>query len=268
MCLCTVCFAVEEGISFTATVKWTLCLKILKFYQRLEPTDLYLEHLPCTLSSKNRRLTLQATNSFSIRSLIFKPTFYISKCLNLSSKNEVDIDNCQRITAAAKPLPVTFHRAFDHCNNWQKSINCIIDAGFSTILTRYHTVKFLSVAFKRQSVIPLQASYISFSSSSGKQKIVIEGVSLLREITKEYKGRIEIMAGQYSSIVTIILFLHSASKFSYGLSFFLFRVWGNTRKHICASKRSSGLRCSPQLCFRATKEFTSCTQYHNTLGYL
>ncbi|VDD86521.1 unnamed protein product [Enterobius vermicularis] len=113
----------------------------------------------------------------------------------LTVTNEVDIGNCQRITAAAKPLPVTFHRAFDHCNNWQKSINCIIDAGFSTILTRYHTVKFLSVAFKRQSIIPLQASYISFSSSSCKQKIVTEGVSLLREITKEYKGRIEIMAG-------------------------------------------------------------------------
>ncbi|XP_063374356.1 copper homeostasis protein cutC homolog [Cydia amplana] len=53
----------------------------------------------------------------------------------LTSEQEVDVDTCAKIIAKAKPLPVTFHRAFDMCKNTLVSLEKIVKLGFDRVLT-------------------------------------------------------------------------------------------------------------------------------------
>jgi len=58
---------------------------------------------------------------------------FVFGCLN--SNKEIDKDACQKLIVAAKPLPCTFHRAFDVVKNPEESLKMIIDLGFARILT-------------------------------------------------------------------------------------------------------------------------------------
>ncbi|GBP60692.1 Copper homeostasis protein cutC homolog [Eumeta japonica] len=53
----------------------------------------------------------------------------------LTNTQDIDKENCRKIIEAAKPFPVTFHRAFDICNDPLKAVEEIIDLGFDRILT-------------------------------------------------------------------------------------------------------------------------------------
>ncbi|KAJ0172190.1 hypothetical protein K1T71_012163 [Dendrolimus kikuchii] len=53
----------------------------------------------------------------------------------LTDKQEIDEVNCSKVVAAAHPLPVTFHRAFDNCKDPNVAIKKIIKLGFNRILT-------------------------------------------------------------------------------------------------------------------------------------
>lgn len=53
----------------------------------------------------------------------------------LTPDNKVDIKTCHSVIKAAHPLPVTFHRAFDQCNDMFKASEEIIECGFKRILT-------------------------------------------------------------------------------------------------------------------------------------
>lgn len=53
----------------------------------------------------------------------------------LTSDSKVDVESCRSVINAAHPLPVTFHRAFDHCSDMNKSAEEIISLGFKRILT-------------------------------------------------------------------------------------------------------------------------------------
>ena len=53
----------------------------------------------------------------------------------LTSDGHVDAANCQRLVQLCKPLPVTFHRAFDVCAYWPRALSEIRAAGFSRVLT-------------------------------------------------------------------------------------------------------------------------------------
>ena len=48
----------------------------------------------------------------------------------LTSDGHVDAANCQRLVQLCKPLPVTFHRAFDVCAYWPRALSEIRAAGF------------------------------------------------------------------------------------------------------------------------------------------
>ena len=65
----------------------------------------------------------------------------------------------------AKPLPCTFHRAFDEVSNHSQAIEEIISCGFSTVLT------------------------------SGTFSNVIDGKDILKELQQLAKNRITIMPG-------------------------------------------------------------------------
>ena len=83
----------------------------------------------------------------------------------LDSENKVDIKSCKELVELAKPLPCTFHRAFDEIQHSEQALEDLINCGFKRILT------------------------------SGKQKTAIEGSSSIIKLIQKTNNRIQIVAG-------------------------------------------------------------------------
>ena len=65
----------------------------------------------------------------------------------LDNNCEVDISRTRELVECARPLPVTFHRAFDETRSWQKSLEGVIQTGARRLLTsgcRANAIKGLS----------------------------------------------------------------------------------------------------------------------------
>ena len=83
----------------------------------------------------------------------------------LTANGEVDGESLRSLVDACSGIPVTFHRAFDHCTDRIQGLERIIDAGCQRLL------------------------------SSGGAKTAIEGVEELARIVEAAEGRIEVLAG-------------------------------------------------------------------------
>jgi len=83
----------------------------------------------------------------------------------LKHDGTIDTTLTRRFVELAAPLPVTFHRAFDRCSNWEDSLEEVIDCGCARILT------------------------------SGCQPTTMEGLDTLRAIVAQADKRITILAG-------------------------------------------------------------------------
>ncbi|GAB1462908.1 copper homeostasis protein CutC [Pedobacter sp.] len=83
----------------------------------------------------------------------------------LNTDGSVDEERCAKVIAAASPMPVAFHRAFDMSNNLSKALETIIDLGFVRVL-----------------------------SSGGKENAFV-GANELAKLVLQANGRIEIMPG-------------------------------------------------------------------------
>lgn len=83
----------------------------------------------------------------------------------LTEKGDVDTELLHKLVAAARPLSVTFHRAFDVCRDPFVALEQIIEAGCDRILT------------------------------SGQQSDAVKGIPLIAELVKRADGRIIIMPG-------------------------------------------------------------------------
>lgn len=83
----------------------------------------------------------------------------------LHPNGTINIEQTKRLVEIAKPLGVTFHRAFDMTANASAALEAIITTGCERILT------------------------------SGQANYAIDGVELLKELVTQANGRIEIMAG-------------------------------------------------------------------------
>lgn len=83
----------------------------------------------------------------------------------LSSDNKVDIKANKELILLTEGLPVTFHKAFDRVIDPYMALEEIIDLGFRNIL------------------------------SSGREKLVLQGIDLLNQLKKKSKGRINFIAG-------------------------------------------------------------------------
>ena len=53
----------------------------------------------------------------------------------LNSDASIDIERCAELVSLARPMQVSFHRAFDRCNNLQRGLEDIISLGFERLLT-------------------------------------------------------------------------------------------------------------------------------------
>lgn len=83
----------------------------------------------------------------------------------LNQDGTIDKENTARLTEAAYPMEVTFHRAFDRCLHPYEALETIIDCGCNRILT------------------------------SGQQPKVMEGLSMVKQLVDQAKDRIIIMPG-------------------------------------------------------------------------
>jgi copper homeostasis protein len=83
----------------------------------------------------------------------------------LHSNGSIDVERTARLVEAAYPLGVTFHRAFDRCNNPFEAMEQLIEIGCERILT------------------------------SGQQPSVVDGVAVVTELNKKAANRIIIMPG-------------------------------------------------------------------------
>lgn len=83
----------------------------------------------------------------------------------LTADCEIDIVACERIVSAARPLPVTFHRAFDLTADPFKSMEIIANLGFQRILT------------------------------SGQKSTALEGLDLIRALLQKAPRDLIIMPG-------------------------------------------------------------------------
>ncbi len=77
----------------------------------------------------------------------------------------VDIERTSTLVETARPLSVTFHRAFDMCRDPRATLSQLIDMGVDTLLT------------------------------SGQAETAAEGIPLIAELVARAEGRIEIMPG-------------------------------------------------------------------------
>jgi copper homeostasis protein len=83
----------------------------------------------------------------------------------LTPDNSVDVDLCQRLLARARPLPVTFHRAFDESADPMPALDQLIALGFDRLLT------------------------------SGQASSAAAGVQVISALVERASGRIKIMPG-------------------------------------------------------------------------
>ncbi|MBK5201371.1 MAG: copper homeostasis protein CutC [Spirochaetaceae bacterium] len=83
----------------------------------------------------------------------------------LDKSGEIDLERSQKIIEAARPLPVTFHRAIDMSNDAIRSMKNLIDLGVDRVLT------------------------------SGLEPSVMEGLIMLKEMINYAKDDIIVMPG-------------------------------------------------------------------------
>lgn len=95
----------------------------------------------------------------------------------LNQDGTIDRENTARLTEAAYPLEVTFHRAFDRCKDPLEALETIIACGCNRILT------------------------------SGQEPKVTEGLALVKQLVEQANDRIIIMPGSglnSSNVASII----------------------------------------------------------------
>ncbi|MXV51598.1 copper homeostasis protein CutC [Pedobacter sp. HMF7647] len=92
----------------------------------------------------------------------------------LKADGTVDVQRTTKLVELAKPLQLTFHRAFDDCVNMDQSLEDIIQLGFDRILT------------------------------SGGKPTAFEAISTLSELVKKADNRIKIVPGSGITETNII----------------------------------------------------------------
>ena len=83
----------------------------------------------------------------------------------LTARRVIDESRVAELIRAARPLAVTFHRAFDECRDQEQALEALIRLGVERVLT------------------------------SGGERTAIEGVAQIARLVRQSKGRIGILPG-------------------------------------------------------------------------
>ncbi len=84
---------------------------------------------------------------------------------SLTAEGDIDVPQIQSLIEIARPLSVTFHRAFDMCRDPFTALETLVDLGVNRLLT------------------------------SGQEESVIEGLELIRDLNAKAGDRLIIMPG-------------------------------------------------------------------------
>jgi copper homeostasis protein len=83
----------------------------------------------------------------------------------LTAQDEIDIERTRALVELARPIEVTFHRAFDEARNLEEALEAVIGTGANRILT------------------------------SGGESTALAGAAQLAKLNAKAAGRIQLMAG-------------------------------------------------------------------------
>jgi copper homeostasis protein len=97
----------------------------------------------------------------------------------LTAAGDVDLQRTRELVELARPLHVTFHRAFDMCRDPRQSLEELVQAGVDRLLT------------------------------SGQEASAVEGLDLIRELQVQAAGRLVIMPGGGLSARNVAKFVQS-----------------------------------------------------------
>ena len=97
----------------------------------------------------------------------------------LDRNSRIDVARTRQLVELARPLPVTFHRAFDETHSWRDSLEAVIQTGARRLLT------------------------------SGCRPKTAEGLSTLTQLVKEAKDRLSVMPGGGIIPANVIRVLHA-----------------------------------------------------------
>ncbi|HYK75575.1 MAG TPA: copper homeostasis protein CutC [Daejeonella sp.] len=111
----------------------------------------------------------------------------------LNADGSIDTERCAQLIALARPMQVTFHRAFDRCNDLEKGLEVIIALGCERVLT------------------------------SGGKRYAVDAILILKQLVQQATGRIHILIGSGVNTENIALLaketgateFHSTAKISW-----------------------------------------------------
>ncbi|MBC8986379.1 copper homeostasis protein CutC [Pedobacter sp. N36a] len=106
---------------------------------------------------------------------IMKEDIKICKSLNcdgvvigiLHADGSIDKTRCAELIELAKPMKVTFHRAFDMCNDLEQGLEDLIELGFERVLTSGAAASALAGAEQIKALIKQAAGRISIMPGAG-----------------------------------------------------------------------------------------------------
>lgn len=85
----------------------------------------------------------------------------------LKADGSIDKERCAILIKLANPMPMTFHRAFDMCNDMEQALEDVIELGFERILTSGGAASALMGAEKIRTLIKQSAGRIRIMPGAG-----------------------------------------------------------------------------------------------------
>lgn len=129
----------------------------------------------------------------------------------VNPKGTVDVPRLRDLVSAARPLAVTFHRAFDMCRDLPATLETLIDCGVERVLTSGGEAT-------AQAGIPMLANLVS---TAGKRIVIIAAGGIRAtnalEIVRQ-TGVAEVHAGLRSHVPSPMQFRNAKISFGGGIS--------------------------------------------------
>lgn len=98
----------------------------------------------------------------------------------LNADGSIDKVRCAELIELAKPMKITFHRAFDMCNDLEKGLEDLIELGCERVLTSGAAASALAGAEQIKTLIKQAAGRISIMPGAG---VKIENIAEIIRIT-------------------------------------------------------------------------------------
>jgi len=132
----------------------------------------------------------------------------------LNPDASIDIERCAELISLARPMQVSFHRAFDRCNNLQKSLEDIISLGYERLLTSGAELQAIDAVQKIRSLVIQSADRISIMPGSGiteKNIVQILNETGAKEFHSTAKLPVRLMADPINKPVQIPMYSYETS---------------------------------------------------------